>query len=121
MNLKDTEDGFYNFQTVEDETMLLALQLAGEGMTNAEIAYGLWNVLAYFAECETDKQEREGIADLLEATAEDLRTEEPTDTEAKPWMQPEAKANLAHYRLAIRPSRKDASHERHQTAHRTSE
>lgn len=98
--MTDTEDSGYNAQTVQDETMLLALRLAGEGMTNAEIAHGLWHVLDYFACCETDKPVREGIAYLLEDTAEDLRTEGPTDTEAKPWMQPEAKANVAHYRLA---------------------
>ena len=37
--------------------MLLALQFAGEGMTNAEISVGLWNVLAYFAECEADEEQ----------------------------------------------------------------
>ena len=98
--MADTEDSGYNTQTVEDETMLLALRLAGEGMTNAEIAHGLWAVLAYFAECETDKSAREGIAYLLEDTAEELRTDPPTDTEAKPWMQPQAKANVANLRLA---------------------
>ena len=96
----DTEDFGYNAQTVEDETMLLALRLAGEGLTHAEIAHGLWPVIAYFAECETNVELRKGVAELLEDLAEELRTADPIDMDAKPWMQPQAKADLADYRLA---------------------
>lgn len=87
------EDPCYNAQTVEDETMLLCLDLNGKGISNDEIAYGLWPVMAYFAEGIENRDDREGIAYLLEDLARDLRTESPQQR------APEEVKNIAVCRL----------------------
>jgi hypothetical protein len=97
--MSDTEDSFYNAQTVEDEIMLIALELSGEGLSNDEITVGLCNVIDHFAGGIQQQVDREGVASLLESTVQTLRTEPADDTAARPWLQPEAMANVALCRL----------------------
>ena len=91
--LMTDEDPLYNSQTVEDEAMLLCLELSGEGISNDEVAYGLWSVIAYFAEAVEKQEDREGIAVLLNNLADRLRTQPPRQRD------PEQMANWAMLRL----------------------
>jgi hypothetical protein len=92
-NAVTEEDPFYNTQTVEDEVMLNCLDLNAKGITNDEIAYGLYHVIGYFAEAIEDCDHREGMALLLEGLVDDLRNKQPYQKDL------ELTRNLAVYRL----------------------
>jgi hypothetical protein len=111
MSENHQDDSDYRAQTVEDKIMLFALEMSGEGLSHYEIALGLWPVISYFAKAITDQGERKVIEKLLEGTAEDLRTEEPTDFEARPWMMPERKAANAASRLQHQARQEGRPHE----------
>jgi|SRR5271166_7161595 len=86
-------------QTVEDEAMLLCDELAKEGVSSDEIAYGLWPVMACFAPLMTDFGLRKGMAELLEGLARDLRTRPPRETNTQLQSRRRARHDLALARL----------------------
>jgi hypothetical protein len=89
----------YDEQTVEDETLSLCGELSGEGVANEEIAYGLWPAMSGFAPLMRDSGLRQGMAELLEGLAHELRTQPPMTTNAQLQSLRQARRRIALVRL----------------------